>query len=155
MTYRADSRLALRLLERFVPESGALAGDLIEAFQRDKSATRLWFQVIAAVAIHLLDRSQTIRPLRLVDIQPSDAMERSLRMQSGVRSINVSASPVPGVGGLGLVSLAMLVSCVAPDAWWAILVSALAGLPCAVVMIATRSPSHDPGLTIRPGAADR
>ncbi|PYR19721.1 MAG: hypothetical protein DMF98_24370 [Acidobacteria bacterium] len=71
------------------------------------------------------------------------------------RSINLSASPLPGVGGLGLVSLTMFVTCIVPQAWWAFLASALAGLSVAVVMIAMRPPSPGPALTIRPEAAAR
>ena len=154
MTHHTMPRLALALLGRFVPESDALAGDLIEEFQRGKSRTWLWLQVAAAIATSLLKRSRTIRPLRLVEVQPADALERSTRRYRD-RSVNLGASPLPGVGGLGLVSLAMFVTCAAPHAWWLFLASALAGVSLGVVMIAMRPPSPGPPLTIRPEAAAR
>jgi hypothetical protein len=124
MTSSAIPRLALALLGRFVPDNEPLAGDLIEEFQREGSHTWLWCQVLAAIATHLLKRSPVIRPLRLVDVQPPDAVERSQQVDRRDRSVNLSASPVSGVGGLGLASLAMFVTCVVPHAWWALLASA-------------------------------
>ena len=154
MTHHTMPRLALALLGRFVPDSDALAGDLIEEFQRGESRTWLWLQVAAAIATSLLKKSHAIRPLRLVEVQPADAQERSTRLHRD-RSVNLSASPLPGVGGLGLVSLAMFVTCAVPHAWWVFFASALAGVSLGVVMIAMRPPSRGPRLTIRPEAAAR
>jgi len=155
MTSSAIPRLALALLGRFVPDNEPLAGDLIEEFQREGSHTWLWCQVLAAIATHLLKRSPVIRPLRLLDVQPPDAVERSQQVDRRDRSVNLSASPVSGVGGLGLASLAMFVTCVVPHAWWALLASVLVGLSLGAVMIVMRRPSLAPPLTIRPDAAIR
>jgi hypothetical protein len=44
-------KLATWLLERFSPESGPLAGDLIEAFKHGRSSSWYWRQVLAAILI--------------------------------------------------------------------------------------------------------
>jgi len=76
--------------------------------------------------------------LRLVDLQPNDALERSRRMSLRFGTVNLTASPLPGVGGLGLVALAILVTMVMPGAWWALLASVLGGILLGVGMIARR-----------------
>jgi hypothetical protein len=150
MTRHAMPRFALALLERFVPDSEALAGDLIEEFERSESGTWLWYQVLAAIVTNLSGRSHTIRPLRLVDVQPSDAVERSDRMHRRDRAISLSASPLPSVGGLGLASTVMFVTHLVPHAWWVVIAPASGGLLLGVAMIAMRPRSPDPALTIRP-----
>jgi len=80
MTIRRPPRLALALLERLVPGSALLAGDLTEEYGRRPSRWRVWREVIAAIAIAWFARPDEIRPLRLVDLQPSDAIERTSRV---------------------------------------------------------------------------
>ena len=137
MRDRRAPRLALALLERFVPDSEPLAGDLVEEFERRPSTVWFWVQVLAAVAAGWGARTDEIRPLRLVDLQPADAVERT-RRSLRFPSVNLSASPVAGVGGLGVVILACLVTLVMPAAWWLLLASTLAGCALGVVMIIAR-----------------
>ena len=127
MTTRRPPRLALALLDRFAPDRAALAGDLVEEFGRRRSRVWFWWQVLAAIATAHAERPVEIRPLRLVDLQPVDALERSRKLNLRFRPVNLSASPVPGIGGLGLVVLALLMSTVAPGAWGWLLASAVAG----------------------------
>lgn len=136
MTGQQPPRLALAVLERFVPDSASLAGDLVEGFQRRRSRGWLWWQVLAAIARARFKRPDEIRPLRLVDLQPGDAQERSRRMSLRFGPVNLTASPVYGVGGLGLVALVLLVTVVAPAAWWVLLVAALGGVVLGLAMIA-------------------
>jgi hypothetical protein len=138
MRDRHVPRLALALLERFVPDSEPLAGDLVEEFDERPSTMWFWVQVLAAIAAAWGERSGEIRPLRLVDLQPADALERSRRLSLRFPSVNPSASPVGGVGGLGLVILACLVTWARPTAWWLLLASALVGCALGVVMIVMR-----------------
>ena len=139
MTRRHAPRVALALLERLVPESEPLAGDLVEEFEQRQSTMWFWLQVLAAVAAASFARGLEIRPLRLVDLQPSDALERSRRMNLRFGAVNLSASPVAGVGGLGLVLFACLVTMFMPAAWWLLLASALAGVVLGIVMIVMRA----------------
>jgi hypothetical protein len=136
MTHRPSSPLAIVLLERLVPDSEALAGDLLEHFEHRPSIAWLWWQVAAAVATHLVDRPDDIRPLRLVDLQPADAIERSRTVSLRASHVNLTASPVNGVGGLTLVVLAALLTFVASDVWWVLLASIIAGTMLGVLLIA-------------------
>lgn len=138
MTRRHAPRLALALLERFVSDSEPLAGDLVEEFERRQSSLWFWFQVLGAIAATAFARGVEIRPLRLVDLQPADAVERSRRIALRFRPVSLSASPVSGVGGLGLVIFACLVTFVVPAAGWLLLGAALAGVVLGIVIIAWR-----------------
>jgi hypothetical protein len=91
-----------------------------------------------AIATAWAARSCEIRPLQLVDLQPVDAVERSRRLGLQFHPVNLSASPVSGIGGLGLAILIGLVTLVTPATWWLLLVSALAGGVLGIVMIAVR-----------------
>lgn len=136
MTHRPPPRLALAMLERFVPEGPALAGDLVEEYTRRQSRGWLWWEVVAAILFAAFRRSDEIRPLRLVDLQPPDALERSRRMSGQFRPVNLTGTPVHGVGGLGLVALALLVTIVVPGLWWALLAASVCGVLLGVAMIA-------------------
>ena len=141
MTTRQPPRLALALLERLVPGSAFLAGDLIEEYARRPSRWRVWREVIAAIAIAWYERTDEIRPLRLVDLQPSDAIERTRRVTEHLEPVNLAASPLSGIGGLAVVVLLLLMTLVTPAAWWLYLGSVFAGILLGVVMIAVhRSP---------------
>ena len=141
MTRRHAPRTPIALLEWLVPDSGPLAGDLIEEFDRRQSVAWLWWQVLAAIAALFVEPSVEIRPLRLMDDQPIDAMERTSQWNRRFRNINLSASPVPGVGGLGLLVLCVLVTLVMPGAWWGLLGSTVAGVALGFALIARRDPS--------------
>jgi hypothetical protein len=146
MTDRQAPRFALALLERFVPGSEPLAGDLVEAFHHRPSRAWFWIQVLAAIAMHAWRALSTglgrgaceIRPLRLVDVQPADAAERARRFALRFPAVNLSASPVAGVGGLGLAIFGGLMTIAAPGAWWLLGASAVAGGALGGVMIAAR-----------------
>ena len=115
-----------------------MAGDLVEEFAARPSALWFWVQVLAAIAAAWSTRGAEIRPLRLVDLQPADAAERTRRFSLRFPAVNLSASPVAGVGGLAFVILACLATRVMPAAWWLLLGSALVGCGLGVVMIAVR-----------------
>jgi hypothetical protein len=131
--------LALALLEHLVPNSAPLAGDLIEEFQRRPSTAWFWWQVLAAIVTVPSCEPDEIRPLRLVELQPLDALERSRRASLHVQPINLSASPFPGVGGLGVVVLAFHMTAVVPSAWKWFLASTLAGTILGLVLTTLRS----------------
>jgi hypothetical protein len=145
-------RFALALLDYFVPDSGPLAGDLVEEFDRRQSRAWFWWQVLTAIATALVQRPVEIRPLRLVDLQPADAVERARMLDLRVRRVNLSASPISGVGGLGLLALAGLVTLVVPGAWWALLASILAGVLLGLVLIAMHRKSSEAATTIQPSS---
>ena len=139
MTDRHPPRLALALLERFVPDSEPLAGDLVEAFAAHPSTMWFWGQTLGAlVTAAWAARTGEIRPLRLVEVQPADAIERTRRFGLRFPAVNLTASPLPGVGGLGLAIFAGLVTLFTPAAWWALFGTAVAGCALSGVLIVRR-----------------
>jgi sterol desaturase/sphingolipid hydroxylase (fatty acid hydroxylase superfamily) len=139
---RRPPRFALALLEQLVPGSAPIAGDLIEEYERQPSRGRVWREVLAAIAIAWFERTDEIRPLRLVDLQPADAIERTRRIGRHLTSVNLTASPLDGIGGLGLAVLVLLMTVVVPAAWWLVAVAIFAGTVLGIVMIAAHPRSH-------------
>jgi hypothetical protein len=88
------------------------------------------------MTMHFSRPFDEIRPLRLVDAQPNDALERALMMARRFKPVNLTASPVPGIGGLGLVTLSLLTTLTLPGFWWVVLGSMLAGVALGIVLIA-------------------
>jgi len=136
MTKGQPPRLPLVILERLVPGSASLAGDLLEQYHQQPSAWRLWWEVLAAAAIVWRDRTDEIRPLRLVELQPCEAIERSRRIARHANSVNLSASPVPGVGGLALAILLAVMTLETPAAWGLFVASMFGGVLLGIGMIA-------------------
>jgi hypothetical protein len=156
MTTRRPPRLAVALLTRHVPDSEALLGDLTEEFQAGRSSLWFWRQVFGAMAIAAINRPREVRPLRLVD-----EADRSLPLKDRLaprdrelRPINLSASPLGLVGGLGLVTMAVMVAIVFPEAWLFVVIAVPLGVICGFVMVTnTRrrvsSSTHRPPRTIQ------
>jgi hypothetical protein len=136
MTRRHPPRLAVALLERFVSDSTPLAGDLIEEFENRQSRTWFWWQVLAAIWIAWFQRHEEICPLHLADVEPIESLERARMRSLRFKPVNLTASPIHGIGGLGLVCLALLVTKVTPTVWWMFLGSVLAGVALGLAMIA-------------------
>lgn len=136
MTTRRPPRLALALLDRCVPDSEPLAGDLVEELAHGRSRTWLWLQVLAAIAARPQPPRGEIRPLRLVDLQPADAAERTRRFSVRFPAIELSA--VGGVGALGLAGFVGVMTGVVPAAWWLLAAAALAGCALGLVLIVVR-----------------
>jgi uncharacterized protein (TIGR03435 family) len=128
-------RLAIALLERLVPDSDALAGDLLEESERRRSLAWLWMQVGAAVATARWNRSDEIRPLKLVDLQPADAIERSRRLSLQTMQATVTPSPHRGVGGVTLAVVVAVLAEVASQLWWVVLASIVAGTVLGLLLI--------------------
>lgn len=124
MTYAHPPRLARFLLRRFVSDDG-LAGDVLESAD-SLPAGAFWKQVLVAIATDHASRRDDQRPIKLMS--PGAAALPSPFIRSGRnRTVNITGTPqgVP-VGGLGLVSLALMVTIVSPQTWW-LAVCAVAG----------------------------
>lgn len=123
MTNSQPPRLALALVHRAVGDDDPLIGDLLEEFGARQSRLWFWRQALFVVAIVVLrggdTRVRDPRPLRLL---AEDVTFDVSRMPAGrlveTRPINLGATPVHGVGGLGVMSLVVLVAIVNPQALW-------------------------------------
>jgi hypothetical protein len=131
---RRPPRLALALVTRFVPDNEALIGDLLEEFARRPSRLWLWSQSLSAVLAAILHRNGEVRPLRLVEQQPLDAIDRTIEMHRRRREVSPTPNPLPA--GLGLVILGGLVTALAPVIWWGLLMTFVAGLALAWILTA-------------------
>lgn len=76
--------------------------------------------------------------------------------------VNMSGIPVNGIGGLGLVAVAALMTVVLPAAWWLLVVGASGGVVLGAAMVLARrhhvpsGPSgDDPTILLRPEPATR
>jgi hypothetical protein len=129
-------RLAVALLHRFVSEE-ALVGDLLEEFEARHSQLWLWRQVLLAALIGLFRRTPEIRPLGLMEVDPIlGHLEPPVVRESHPKTVNLTGSPRgAAVGGLGLVALGVLITVVAPQAWWFLLFGALGGVLLGIAMI--------------------
>jgi hypothetical protein len=136
MIKRDPPRLPLALLKWLAPDSDALAGDLIEAYELNPSRWRLWREVLGAIAFARRGRADDIRPLRLTDLQPADAIERSRRFALRLKPVSLRASPLAGTGGLPVPLLALLMTLVMPGAWWLFGAAVLSGIALGAAMIA-------------------
>jgi hypothetical protein len=121
-------KLAMALLTRFVDENEPLVGDLVEEFDSRRSRVWFWRQVIGAVVMRLRDRDREVRPLRLVDERSRTRPAHPAAAYRNLKPINLTASPIHGVGGLGLVAFAVLIAAFAPQAWWLVIATVLGGV---------------------------
>jgi len=132
-------RLAMALLQRIAADNEPLVGDLLEEFGARQSRVWFWRQVLHVLLIGSLRNGREVRPLKLVE-HPSALQARRPddRFRVGPKPVNLSGSPIPGIGGLGLIALGTLVTVVSPQFWWVALVTILAGLLFGIVRVLLR-----------------
>lgn len=135
MTKRHPPRVASWLLDRILPVGDPLTGDLVEEFGRRGSRLWFWRQVAGAVAARRERHRRPVAPLGLTD-GPVDGLAT---VDRGVRTVNLTASPIYGIGGLGLVALAALISIMSPASWLLALVIVLSGLVLGGVLAYVRA----------------
>jgi hypothetical protein len=141
--------MALALLERFAPDNTPLAGDLVEEFMRRQSPLWFWWQALAAIATAPFHLPDEIRPIRLVEHQPFDAVERTRSLSCRFPPINLTASPVYGVSGFTFAMLCVHMTVVLPGAWLFVLVAVLNGILLGWMMIARHGKPHRSITTIQ------
>jgi hypothetical protein len=137
MTRAHPPRLAVALLQHFVDDNDPLVGDLLEGFAVRESPVWFWRQVFLAIAIRAFQRRNSARPLGLAEDSAPASSAREL-MPHRRRQINLTASPLPGIGGLGLVALGVLVALVRPHAWLIFLPAVLAGVVLGLILVIRR-----------------
>ena len=147
MTPSHPPRLPLALLRRYVRDNDPLVGDLIEGFDVSRSRVWFWRQTIAALALHAFRRRDRERPLGLAG--PSVLPVPKRQPVGELRPTNLTASPIRGVGGLGLLALAVLVAVVNPQVGWILLPAVAGGLAIGVALIVVRRRSVVAGRAAR------
>lgn len=140
MTTRHPPRLALWLVDQLGPDDEPLVGDLVEQFEASRSRWWFWRQALGAIAISRFVRAREVRPLRLVDRDPGDTLPG---LPDEWHPVNLSASPLPSMGGLGLLTMAVLVSLLVPELWVVVLVAFVLGSVLGVVAIIANRPAGD------------
>lgn len=137
MNVRSPVSTPIRLLEWLLPDAEALAGDLLEQAADGRSSMWLWHQVITAVVCAYGARRMLhdVRPLRLTDDPPPEVIERSRRWAERATTVNLTASPIAGIGGLGLLAMGILVSVVVPTIWLVVAASLLLGSVLGAAMV--------------------
>jgi hypothetical protein len=131
-------RLAVALLNRFLPDNEPLVGDLLEEFAAGKCHVWLWRQVILALLMGSFRRRVDVRPLRLVDHSPVAIVRPDIRPWSRTRTVNLTGSPLPGVGGLSLIIFGTLMTIVSPQVWWVVLLTILSGVVLGFALVLLR-----------------
>lgn len=132
----APSRPALALLNRLALDNEPLAGDLAEEFQRRQSSLWLWRQLLWALAVQALYAPHPPVSLKLQPFDPIVAewlMEKRLHKR---RQVNLTGSPVEGIGGLTMVILGFMMTSVIPAIWWFVMGGIVAGLACGLALVA-------------------
>lgn len=142
MTNAHPPRLALALLRRCLHDNEPLAGDLLERFARGQSRFWFWRQVLLAIVIHSFQPHDVEHPLGLADQPLFGPVNRGRTVQP--QRVNLTASPLPGIGGLGLAILSGLVVLVRPEAWWIFLPALVGGVALGLTLVMIRRPAdHD------------
>lgn len=136
MTGTDPPQLAVELLDRFLHANEPLAGDLVEKFAARPSRLWFWCQVLLAIVIHSFQQRDVERPLGLGGHSSFVPPERWRNVEP--RRINLTASPLPDVGGLGLVAFGVLVALAGPDVLWIFLPAILGGVALGVAMAIIR-----------------
>ncbi len=136
MTRSGPPPLAVALMRRFLHDNEPLAGDLLERFAVRQSRLWFWREVLTAIAIRAFQHRDQESPLGLAGHSGFDSRERAWNV-ADPRQVNLTASPLPGIGGLGLVALGIVIALARPQVWWmfvpAIVGGAALGLTLALV----------------------
>jgi hypothetical protein len=137
MTRSDPPPLALALMRRFLRDDEPLAGDLLEGFAARRSRLWFWRQVLAAIAIRAFHGTDPERPLGVGGDSDLAALER-VRNARPARHVNLTASPLPGIGGLGLVVLGVIVAPARPEVWWMFVPAIAGGAALGVILAVVR-----------------
>lgn len=142
-------RLAVALLQRFLHHNEPLAGDLLEGFAAKQSRLWFWRQVLLAIVFDRWKPRNGERPLGLMENTTFTPGARAREVDW--RRINLTASPLPDIGGLGLVALGAIVAVARPTVLWMFLPALLGGVVLGLTMVFVR----DRATIARPASVTR
>ena len=129
-------QLAIALLRRFVADSEPLVGDLIEQFAVRRSRVWFWRQTLLAMVFRPARDPE--RPLVLGERSRFDTTNL-VRTKPLVRRVNLTGSPIPGIGGLGLVAFGVIVALARPNAWLIFLPAIAGGVILGATLVIVRA----------------
>jgi hypothetical protein len=129
MTGNGPPRLALSLLSRWLPDDDPLVGDLLEEFAAGRGRLWFWRQTVSAVEAAAARPRVGVRPLTLVagpgrrDPDPTPPWPE----RSGGPLAYLPASPVNGIGSLGILAAIGMLTQVVPQIGLLVGLSLIAG----------------------------
>lgn len=129
-------RLAVALLQRFLHHNEPLAGDLLEGFAAKQSRLWFWRQVLLAIVFDRWKPRDGERPLGLGGDTPFTPAPPARAVEW--HRVNLTASPIPDIGGLGLVALGAIVAVARPAVLWMFLPALLGGVALGLMMVMVR-----------------
>jgi MFS family permease len=134
-----SAHLALAVLNRLACRNEPLAGDLLEEFQARQSGLWLWGQLLLALLMGSFRQPRVPVALNLTPIDPVVAAWLAERRLGMTKKVNLTGTPIEGVGGLSAVILGFLLSTVVPDIWWFVVGGIVCGAAFGTAMVLARS----------------
>ncbi len=137
-------RLALALLRCVASGNEPLVGDLIEEFQSGRSASWFWRQVVMATVTRILHRRHAGTVLLDIDVRrPQEgAGELGLPARAHLAPLvglmNINSIQASGIGGLGLVVVALMIVLEIPQLQTPMLAAVCGGILVGVAMVLFR-----------------
>jgi len=135
MTTLEPPRLARTLLHRLALDNEPLAGDLVEEFRRRQSRLWLWRQLIVALVIQTLYAPHPPVALNLTPVDPVVAEWLMWKKLDRKKKVNLTGSPIEGIGGLTMVILGFMMTSVIPAIWWFVVAGIVSGVALGLVMV--------------------
>jgi MFS family permease len=133
-----SARVALSLLQRLAHRNEPLAGDLLEEFQSRRSSAWLWAQLLLAIALGSFREPRVPVALNLTPIDPIVAEWLIERKLGARKPVNLTGTPIEGVGGLSAVILGFLLSTVVPEVWWFVVGGIVCGAALGTTLVYAR-----------------
>ena len=101
--------------------------------------SRLWFwrEALTAIVFRAFQPRDREHPLGLLEASGSIPAERAPKVEQP-RRVNLTASPLPGVGGLGLVAFGVIAALAGVDVLWIFLPAMVGGAAIGLILALRR-----------------
>ena len=142
MTTTRPPRIAIALLRWLTSDNEALLGDVVEQYQARPSRLWLWNQVLWAAFLRPGNPGDAASATdgSLFKLNPI-AHPATRPIMPAVNlppvRINVSGIQAEGIGGLGLLSVIIVITLVMPAAWWLAVMGVVGGIVLGGLLVMT------------------